>query len=203
MFADGFDFIRLRHVVDTEDTEVIYEPTFLDQAFAAECYKTLEHEIPWEQRNMMLYGKNLPFPRLVAWYDLRGASYRFSGIEVQSSGPVHPLVVNVLKQVRDSVGVDFNAVLLNFYRNGNDSISWHTDAEPELGENPVVASISLGAARRFQIKRRDNGKILSIDLENGSLLVMRKAMMHLWKHQIPKQPSITQGRINLTFRCMQ
>jgi alkylated DNA repair dioxygenase AlkB len=99
--------------------------------------------------------------------------------------------------------VEFNSVLLNLYRDGNDSISWHTDAEKELGINPIIASVNFGAERKFQIRHNNTNEIHDIILKHGSLLIMRGELQHFWKHQVPKQKKITKERINLTFRVIK
>ena len=99
--------------------------------------------------------------------------------------------------------VVFNSVLLNLYRDGNDSISWHTDAEKELGKNPLIASVNFGAERKFQIRHNQTQEIIDIHLKHGSLLVMKGELQHFWKHQVPKQKKITEERINLTFRVIK
>ena len=190
-----------RTIMDGVDGKVIYYPSLLPTEYAWKLFEFLKANINWEQREMRAYGKVMSFPRLIAWFNTKRDNYAFSGISVASQ-PVPGPIQKLFDSFEVRFGLTFNSVLLNYYRDGNDSISWHTDAEPELGENPTVASISLGATRRFMLRRERDKESISIDLEHGSVLIMREAMMHLWKHQIPKQPKIHEPRINLTFRFM-
>jgi alkylated DNA repair dioxygenase AlkB len=144
-------------------------------------------------------GRRLPIPRLTAWHGQAG--YVYSGIRMAPAPWTPPLLE--LKDIAEALaGQPFNSVLLNLYRHGRDSVSWHADNEPGLGRNPVIASISLGAERRFQLKHRRTGERLSVDLAHGSCLIMAGATQHHWLHQLPKIAQPVGPRINLTFRAM-
>jgi alkylated DNA repair dioxygenase AlkB len=140
-----------------------------------------------------------PFPRLTAWYADAGLTYRYSGVAHQAIEWTPPLT-EIRRRTEEAVGAQFNSVLLNFYRDGSDSIGYHADNEPELGVNPVIASISLGAIRQFVMKHSKSGEKLKFDLAHGSLLVMSGTCQHHWVHGVPKTTALVGARINLTFR---
>ena len=156
--------------------------------------------IAWRQDSISLYGKVHPLPRLSAWYGDQDCAYSYSGIEM------HPMLwTEPLKwlnhQLSAVVKQRFNSVLLNWYRNGDDHISWHSDDEAVLGINPLIASVNFGASRRFLLRRKEqHATKIEIPLHHGSVLVMAGALQHHWQHSIPKQKSIQSSRINLTFR---
>lgn len=157
-------------------------------------------QIHWEQLHLRLFRKKIPQPRLTAWYADKGINYAYSGLKLQAR-PFPPLLEILRKKVESVSGMPFNSVLLNWYRNGSDYISWHSDDEKKLGKNPVIASLSLGAIRTFQLRRKDDYTCkISIPMTSGSLLIMSGALQHFWQHGIPKERKIEAGRINLTFR---
>jgi alkylated DNA repair dioxygenase AlkB len=153
----------------------------------------------WRREVATVMGRRVPIPRLTAWHGEAG--YVYSGIRMAPALWNPPLLE--LKAVAEAcAGQAFNSVLLNLYRDGRDSVSWHADNEPGLGRNPVIASISLGAVRRFQMKHRGSGERVALDLPPGSCLVMAGATQHHWLHQVPKTARAVGVRINLTFRAM-
>src|SRR5205085_1550841 len=140
-------------------------------------------------------------PRLTAWYGDAGKSYTYSHIAMKSE-PWTPILLYIKNRIEEVVEVSFNSVLLNLYRSGKDSVSWHQDNERELGENPVIGSVSFGGIRRFQFRHRlkkDIGKV-DLNLTPGSLLIMKGTTQQCWQHQIPKTSKPVLPRINLTFR---
>ena len=154
---------------------------------------------PWRQEVATVMGRRMPIPRLTAWHGASG--YVYSGIEMAPAPWNQPLLE--IKAVAEAcAGCAFNSVLLNLYRDGRDSVSWHADNEPGLGRDPVIASVSLGATRRFQMKHRRRQARVAIDLPSGSCLVMAGATQHHWLHQVPKTSRPLGPRINLTFRAM-
>jgi alkylated DNA repair dioxygenase AlkB len=174
---------------------------FFDKHESNSLFKELREKIIWKQESMNMYGKQIAFPRLTAWYGNNDKPYSFSGITL------HPLpwtneILTIKNKIEPKAKVDFNSVLLNLYRDGNDSISWHTDAEPELGKNPVIASVNFGATRKFQLRHIKTKEIIDIELTHGSLLIMQGEMQHFWQHQVPKTKKIVGERINLTFRVI-
>lgn len=160
-------------------------------------------EVEWQQDNIRIAGKWIAVPRLQAWYGEFGHTYQYSGIKLVPE-PWQGSVAEIREQVETLLQKNFNAVLVNLYRNGLDSVSWHADDEPELGERPVIASLSLGATRRFSMKPKAAGKAKPIHLElaAGSLLVMGAGVQEAWLHAVPKQSEISGQRINLTFRSI-
>ena len=153
----------------------------------------------WEQKSVTIYGKSIPQPRLIAWYGDPGTSYTYSGLRVDPN-PWFPALASLKAEVERATGATFNSVLLNLYRNGSDSVAWHADDEPELGSNPTIASVSLGATRKFQLKHNLTKQVFSVDLTSGSLLVMSGSTQESYKHAVLKTTRPVGERINLTFR---
>lgn len=169
-----------------------YEPNWLpdaDHVFAA-----LMREVPWEARAIRIFGREVMQPRLVAWIGDPDAVYTYSGTR-HDPLPWTPTLATLNQRLH---AFAFNSVLCNLYRNGRDSMGMHRDAEPELGPDPIVASVSLGATRRFQLRRDDEEHELA--LTSGSLLIMRGTTQRYYRHGVPKEPKVDQPRINLTFR---
>ena len=162
--------------------------------------KKLEAEITWKQEGMKMYGKYIDFPRLTAWYGDAGKLYKYSGI-VNIPLPFTGLLLDIKEAVESKTGAHFNAALLNLYRNEKDSMGWHSDDEPELGTNPIIASVSFGESRLFQLKHKTiKTKPLNLHLPNNSLLLMKGATQHNWLHQVQKSSKPCKPRINITFR---
>lgn len=180
----------------------IYIDSFFTRNEADFFLNDFINNIVWEQQSMNMYGKLIPFPRLTTWYGDNDKSYSFSGITLQPH-PWNESLLKIKNKIEPLSGVNFNSVLLNRYRNGNDSISWHTDAEKELGQNPVIASVNFGEERVFQLKHMETGERIDILLKHGSLLIMMGELQHYWKHQVPKSKKPMKERINLTFRVIK
>jgi alkylated DNA repair dioxygenase AlkB len=165
---------------------------------AARTFVDLRARLDWQQRPIRIFGREVLQPRLTAWYG--DAPYTYSGVTL-APVPWTPVLVTLRDRAAADAGVPFNTVLCNLYRSGADSMGYHADAEKELGAHPVIASVSLGAARRFVLvhkKKRD--ALVSLELPDGSLLVMGGTLQAFWKHALPKDPAVTVARINLTFR---
>jgi alkylated DNA repair dioxygenase AlkB len=181
------------------DGEAFLHAGAVDPGAAGGLFEQLQRTIDWRQEIATVMGRRLPIPRLTAWHGQAG--YVYSGIRMAPAPWTPPLLE--LKDIAEALaGQPFNSVLLNLYRHGRDSVSWHADNEPGLGKNPVIASISLGAERRFQLKHRRTGERLSVNLPHGSCLIMAGATQHHWLHQLPKTAQAIGPRINLTFRAM-
>lgn len=190
-------------VLDLPDAIIEYYPNFFDTKVADTIYNKLKTEIPWQQDEITVYGKKYLQPRLTALFGNEGKPYSYSNIKMQ---PNHwnTLLQKIKSQVESVAGINFTTVLLNQYRDGKDSNGWHADNEKELGTNPVIASVSFGAARVFQLKHNSDKTLKqTIILEHGSLLLMKGTTQHCWKHQIPKTAKPVGERINLTFRVIQ
>ncbi|MBG6109747.1 alkylated DNA repair dioxygenase AlkB [Flavobacterium sp. CG_9.10] len=185
------------------DAEVVYYPAFFDKEQADAIYAELVSTIPWQQDEITVYGKKHLQPRLTALYGNEGKSYSYSNIKMQPH-PWNLLLQKIKSQVETVSNAKFTTVLLNYYRDGKDSNGWHADNEKELGINPVIASLSFGGERNFQLKHNsDKNQKKSIVLEHGSLLIMKGTTQHFWKHQIPKTAKPVEPRINLTFRVIK
>jgi alkylated DNA repair dioxygenase AlkB len=174
------------------------------QAFAADEATSLLRElrtgVDWQQEEILIFGQRRLVPRLVAWHGDPGARYVYSGTEHRPQ-PWTPTLDRIRDRAGALTGVGFNAVLLNLYRDGRDGMGWHADDEPELGRNPVIASVSLGAERRFCLRHRRRRDLkVDLPLPHGSLLCMSGATQHHWLHALPKSRRQVGERINLTFR---
>jgi alkylated DNA repair dioxygenase AlkB len=184
------------------DAEVTFYPDFFGADEREKLFQDLVDTIQWKQESAHFGGKAVPLPRLTAWYGDAGKNYRYSGITVEPI-PWTPLLLSIKTRVESAAKTTFNSVLLNFYRGERDSVAWHSDDEPELGQNPVIASVSFGATRKFQFKHKTNADLrTAVDLTPGSLLIMAGTTQHFWKHQIPKTTKPVGPRINLTFRVI-
>lgn len=203
--ADGwqtslFDAPGPQHIV-LEGGELWLFPQWIAAAKVQTLLQTLQAQVPWEQSVISLYGKSVAIPRLNAWFGDEGSDYAYSGYRL----PLHPWLpelAELRQRLRQELNVDSNSVLVNQYRNGQDSVAWHSDDEPELGRNPVIAAISLGAERRFSLRHRQlkSLKPLHLQLPSGSLLLMSGSTQHHWHHCLPKSAPVTAPRISLTFR---
>jgi len=189
-------------IVKIQNGEYIYIPSFIDKTKSDFYLNTLLQEIDWKQEKMKMYGKLLMFPRLTAWYGDSEKPYTFSGITLTPNSWTKELL-DIKKEIELKCKVKFNSVLLNLYRNGKDSISWHTDAEKELGRNPIIASVNFGATRMFQLRHQQTKERIEIELKHGSLLIMQGELQHYWQHQVPKTKKEIRERINLTFRVIK
>ncbi len=172
----------------------------LSPAEAERYLDLLRDRIDWRQESARLMGRSIQIPRLSAWYGTAG--YCYSGI-MHALQPLTEELQELQAVVEGLAGLSFNGVLLNLYRDGQDSVGWHADNEPGLGPEPVIASLSLGGVRRFQLKHRtDRTGRVALDLPHGSCLIMRGKTQQCWLHQLPKTRAPVGPRINLTFRRM-
>jgi alkylated DNA repair dioxygenase AlkB len=179
-----------------------YVQAFLDPLEARPLEASLLSSVQWSETEIVLFGKPVKVPRLTAWYGDAGASYVYSGLRnvpLPWTGELELLRDLVSKKA----GTPFNSVLLNRYRSSTDSVSWHSDDEPELGPTPTIASLSLGATRRFRLRNKQTRETHGLDLESGSLLLMDGESQRLWEHCVPKTKRQVGERINLTFRLIQ
>ena len=189
--------------IKIKDGELYYDRFFFSNIEANKYFNLLKKEIQWQQDNIKIFGKIYPQPRLTALYANNNKSYSYSNIKMQ---PITftPTLFDIKSKIEKRLNSQFTSCLLNLYRNGQDSNGWHADNEKELGLNPVIASLSLGAERVFHMKHRNDKKEkVKINLTNGSLLVMRGRTQHHWLHQIPKTRKKVGERINLTFRIIK
>ncbi len=188
--------------IQLKDAELIYYPEFFNKSTSDKLLKTLLDTIQWRQDKIIMYGKELPLPRLSAWYGENQKPYTYSGITL------HPLpwtdeLLFIKEKIEEVVKVKFTSVLLNRYRDGQDYVGWHTDDEKELGQNPIIGSVNFGASRRFQLRRNDDHKNkFEVELNHGTYLVMQGSTQHFWQHQVPKTALKIGERLNLTFRVI-
>ncbi len=199
--VDGVDRLG-RRAIDLPDADIVLVPGFLSSADAERLFVDLSATTAWRQETIKLYGRESPVPRLSAWYGDPGAAYTYSNIAMQPE-PWSPPLLEIRTLVEQEAGTKFNSVLCNLYRDGRDSVAWHSDDESELGCRPVIASVSLGATRTFQLRHRAQRDLRhSTDLTHGSLLLMRGPTQRHWRHQVPKTSRSVGPRINLTFRTI-
>jgi alkylated DNA repair dioxygenase AlkB len=163
----------------------------------------LRGEIPWERHRLRLFGREVASPRLSCWIGDAGAAYTYSRTRFEPH-PWTSTLASLREDLATRFGLRFNSVLANLYRDGRDSMGWHSDDEPELGVQPVIASLSFGAERRFRFRSRTTRRVaLSIDLAHGSLLLMRGATQRSYQHDLPKTARAVGERVNLTFRWIR
>ncbi len=188
---------------DLPDASVVYFPELFEAQKAHLLFEKLYREIPWQQDDITVFGKNHPQPRLTALFGNEGKPYSYSNIVMQPH-PWNAILTFIKEEVEAACGEKFTTVLLNLYRDGKDSNGWHADNERELGRNPVIASVSFGAERVFHLQHNSIKEAKQkIVLEHGSLLLMGGTTQHFWKHQIPKTAKPIGPRINLTFRSIK
>jgi alkylated DNA repair dioxygenase AlkB len=188
--------------IDICSTLIKYLPNYICQGEADALFSALLDLRGWRQDCLTIYGKVYPLPRLHRWFAESRESYRWSGIQMEPE-PFPIYLRDLLIRLSQENNTRFNTALGNLYRNGKDSVAWHSDDEPDLGKNPTIASLSLGATRRFLIRKKNDHKLSrEFNLSHGSLLVMTGSMQVEWEHSIPKAPSCDEARINLTFRAI-
>jgi alkylated DNA repair dioxygenase AlkB len=159
--------------------------------------------IQWNHDQIKMYGKSIFLPRYSAWYGDGDKPYTYSGLTLQPK-PWNKGLLYIKDRIDQVAGIHFNSVLMNWYRDGEDYINWHTDAEKELGKNPIIGSVNFGATRRFQLRRiDDNNEKFEVPLKHGTFLLMRGQTQHFWQHGVPKEKKVKEARFNLTFRIIK
>lgn len=187
--------MKVERIELADDGWLLYAAEALGPPAADELFARLQRDVEWRQERA--YGR--PMPRLNAWFADPGVAYAYSGLRFVGTG--WPEWLLPVKQIVEKVAAaSFNSLLLNRYRDGQDSIGFHSDAEPELGPNPLIATLSLGAEREFVLKHRSNKETKTYQLHHGSLLVMGGSTQHFWLHGVPKTRTLTTERISLTYR---
>lgn len=180
--------------------ELVYIDDFLSESSAQQLFSRLIDKSFWQTRSITMFGRKIMQPRLIAFQGDAGVSYAYSG-DGYHAEPWQPDVVAVKDRIEQTAGCSFNCVLLNLYRDGRDSMGWHSDDEEELGEHPNIASLSLGEVRRFVMRRKhDKRDKLEIEPRSGSLVIMRGDTQRFWQHALPKTARNVRPRISLTFR---
>jgi alkylated DNA repair dioxygenase AlkB len=182
------------------DADLTFYPRFFTESESRLFFSQLRDTMEWKQEVITLFGRQIPSPRLSAWYGDAGACYRYSGLTLIAK-PWSSVLREIKQSVETTTGAPLNGVLLNYYRDQNDSMGWHSDDETELGKNPTIASVSFGATRMFQLQhKRRRDQRAALELSDGSLLIMRGPTQHHWRHRIPRSTQAVGERINLTFR---
>lgn len=185
--------------LEIPQASLFWSPNWADCQASWE-WQELHKGLAWEQHHITLFGRQVTCPRLSAWYGDEGTSYTYSGLRLEPL-PWTPLLRHLQEKLQKSLGFRFNSVLANLYRNGQDAMGWHSDDEPELGEQPVIASLSFGATRRFSLRHRHRlFPSHHLELCHGSLLLMAGTTQQHWQHQLPRTKKQVGPRINLTFR---
>ncbi|GGH05367.1 alpha-ketoglutarate-dependent dioxygenase AlkB family protein [Mucilaginibacter phyllosphaerae] len=186
-----------------KEGEALFYPAFFSKADSDRLYKDLYGNIKWQQDKIVFYGKLMDLPRLTAWYGDTDKPYKYSGIPM-APNPWSPELLEIKNKIEEIAKVNFSSVLLNLYRNGKDSVSWHCDNEKELGINPTIGSVSFGEERTFKLRNlQDKSLVEKIQLSHGSFLLMKGETQHKWEHEIPKTSRDLKPRINLTFRVIK
>ena len=198
--SDLFSHLPEPETLISQDGSAQVYRQWLTPAEAGHCFTELLETLAWEQTMLPMYGRLLPIPRLNAWYGDEHAGYSYSGAHFQPRAWT-PLLAHLRDRLSDFCEAGFNSVLANLYRDGNDSVAWHSDDEPELGPMPVIASLSLGDTRRFRLRHRRR-ETVAVDLAAGDLLVMSGVLQQHWQHELAKTRKISGSRINLTFRTI-
>jgi alkylated DNA repair dioxygenase AlkB len=180
-----------------------YKELFLSKKDADDLQDELFKTTPWKQRTQKMYDKMVQTPRLTAWYGDGKKSYE-AGENEFDVNPWTPTLLSLKQKIEKTFGYEFNSVLLNLYRDGNDSVAWHRDKESRYGNRPVIASISLGQTRNFDFRKKDHHQSkYSLPLPHGSLLIMKGDLQEHWEHRIAKSTIAMRSRINLTFRLIK
>ena len=186
--------------IENKNLKIKYYENYFNPESSHRLMSKLATDILWKRETATVWGKKIVMKRKVAWYGDEGKSYTYSGINLQPN-PWSPELLELKSAIEKEANTSFSSVLLNRYRDGKDYVGWHTDAEKELGQNPIIGSVNFGASRKFQLRRIHNPKEkFEVELGHGSLLVMMGETQHYWQHQVPKTAKKIEDRINLTFR---
>jgi alkylated DNA repair dioxygenase AlkB len=191
------------HKFDLPNSDITLYPNFFTEKESDCFFQEFMKKVQWQQDYITFYGRQMPIPRQTAWYGDEGKFYTYSGIKMTPHSWIDPLL-QIKERIQGLTSIKFNSVLLNLYRNGQDSVAWHSDDELELGDQPVIGSVSFGATRTFKLKPKDKAiqTVEKMDLTHGSLLLMQGDTQKYWLHQIPKTSKQIGPRINLTFRSI-
>lgn len=194
----GFDPQGPVELLPNGDARATYMPNLLGDT-ADKLFAHLTSTLCWDRPVIQMFGRSSRLPREVAWVADPGVAYRYSGVSSVTQGWT-PFLRELRGRLEQHTGALLNSVLINRYRDGADAVAWHADDEPELGPTPTIASISLGAERRFQLRHKATKETVEVRLQHGSLLVMSGTCQRDWVHQVPREAKVKEVRINLTFR---
>lgn len=181
------------------DGELYYMDQFVPESEADNWFEELKKNVPWEADQVRIFGKVITTKREVTWYGNPGLTYTYSGFE-KIPLPWTPLMTQIKAKVEAYCEEEFNSCLLNLYHDGKEAMGWHRDNEKELKKHGTIASLSLGATRKFSFKHLDEKRKIDVPLNHGSLLLMKGIIQDHWQHTLPAMKRIDQARINLTFR---
>lgn len=181
------------------DGQLVFIESFIDHDKALRIHQRLLVELAWREESIRIYGRPVKVPRLTCWYGDPGAVYTYSGV-VHEPLPWVPLLSRLRQQLEAFTRRTFNSMLGNLYRDGNDSMGWHADKEKELGPAPFIGSLSFGERRTFKIRHNKTKETVTVELTNGSLLLIGGVAQSHWRHCVPKTTQTKKARVNLTFR---
>lgn len=183
--------------------ELYYSPHVFSREQSDEYFNQLFTEIRWKQEPIKIFGREILQPRLTAWYGDIEKPYTYSGLTMEANHWIHPLLE--IKSIADKyASVVSTSALMNLYRDGNDGLGWHRDNEKVLGPTPTIVSVSLGATRLFQMRHyKDKKPLISLELQPGSLVIMKGESQRVWEHRVPKSKNLHGARINITFRSIE
>ncbi|NVK55555.1 MAG: alpha-ketoglutarate-dependent dioxygenase AlkB [Alteromonadaceae bacterium] len=181
------------------DADILYQADWLSAEAGRQLLVELQHELPWRQDFIKLYGREVKIPRMQSWHGAPHCHYQYSNLCLEPQ-PMTASLIKIQRRLQQELACQFNCVLANWYRDGQDGMGMHADNEPELGPQPVIASVSLGAARKFSFKHLRSAKRTDFMLQPGSLLVMRGTTQQHYHHGLAKTRKPVSDRINLTFR---
>jgi alkylated DNA repair dioxygenase AlkB len=199
-----FSFSDQVELIELPFADIALHREFFSRTEADSYMSSLLTEINWTQEKIRMFGEYINIPRLTAWHGDNDKPYTYSGIQMLPQ-PWSDQLTSIKNRIESAAETTFNSVLLNHYRSGNDSVSWHADDEPELGLSPVIGSVSFGTTRKFAFRPKGETKTaLSIDLNHGDVLIMKGQTQQHWEHQVPKSKAQASfgSRINLTFRAI-
>ena len=186
-------------IVAHNDLKVRIEKNFFNQVDSNELLKKLISDLPWESMAIKMFGKDITIPRLQCWVGDKGCDYKYSGKKLNRQDWTEDLIM-IREKIYKELNIDFNSVLVNYYRDGKDSMGWHSDNERELGPNPTIASISFGSERDLVFRNKINKEVLPIPQTHGCLILIDGKTQKNWQHAIKKTRKVIGPRINLTFR---
>ena len=186
-------------IVAHNDLKVRIEKNFFNQVDSNELLKKIISDLPWESMAIKMFGKDITIPRLQCWVGDKGCDYKYSGKKLNRQNWTTDLIM-IREKIYKELNIDFNSVLVNYYRDGMDSMGWHSDDEKELGPNPTIASISLGSERDLVFRNKINKEVLPIPQTHGCLILIDGKTQKNWQHAIKKTRKVIGPRINLTFR---
>ena len=186
-------------IVAHNDLKVRIEKNFFNQVDSNELLKKIISDLPWESMAIKMFGKDITIPRLQCWVGDNGCDYKYSGKKLNRQDWTTDLIM-IREKIYKELNIDFNSVLVNYYRDGKDSMGWHSDNERELGPNPTIASISLGSERDLVFRNKINKEVLPIPQTHGCLILIDGKTQKNWQHAIKKTRKVIGPRINLTFR---